>query len=242
MPPLSIYYATADHAKPKYSSGQEILGVQGGWQPSAGHDDQILTSVWLLDPPVQPESDDQLVITLSGEVSPVRISVSPIAGLDPLAIGNETQLKKLGFDFEKLKDDETISVPENDNFNLAAVLSAPVYKRVSDYEDWVKIKKLAQEYHECRNGKAWTLITKSLPKPLPVRVFPRGNWQDESQPEIMPATLHFLPGPKAVAGKRLTRLDLANWICCAGEPADGADDHEPVVEGILRPRHLDSGR
>jgi len=204
---LPIYYAAADHAKPRYSSGQELLGVQGGWTPD-GPADKVLTSVWLLDPPVQPGKNEQLVITLAGDVSPVRLSFSPLSCLNPLEIGSSDQLAALHKPFSA----------ENVTFWATAALSSPQHDFSSLKEQWPAIKKLAQEYHECCNGKAWTLVTKALPKPLPIRVFPRGNWQDESQPELQPETLHFLPGLRAEPGKRYTRLDLANWICSPENP------------------------
>jgi hypothetical protein len=210
---LPIYFASADHAKPKYSNGQEILGVHNGWQPENGKADQVLKSVWLLDPPVQPENDEQLVITLTGEVSPVRISVSPFAALDPLEVCNPEILNQVKL--AKISGDIfDYPLPCPDEVHDLALLSSPLTRK----DRWEQAKKLAQQYHECRNGKAWTLVTKSLAKPLPIRVFPRGNWQDESQPELLPETLHFLPGLKAEEGKRYTRLDLANWICSPENP------------------------
>jgi hypothetical protein len=208
--PLSIYFATAEHARPRYSSGQEALGIQGNWTPVAGLDDQTLSSVWLIDQAVKPEPDEQLVITLTGEVAPVRLSVSPISALDPLQIASEEQLRTLSFALNQISTKSEAWK----SFLVTALLSSPTLPK----ELWTEVKKLAHEVHECRNGKTWTLVTKSLAKPLPVRVFPRGNWQDESQPELSPETLHFLPGLKAEKGKRYTRLDLANWICSPENP------------------------
>lgn len=62
-----------------------------------------------------------------------------------------------------------------------------------------------------------TLITKAT-EPLPVRILPRGNWQDQSGELTPPATPHFLPGPRPTEGQRLTRLDLARWITSKENP------------------------
>ncbi|MEI7929731.1 MAG: DUF1553 domain-containing protein, partial [Verrucomicrobiales bacterium] len=47
-----------------------------------------------------------------------------------------------------------------------------------------------------------------------VRVLPRGDWQNDKGDIMQPATPHYLPGATAqpVEGKRLTRLDLAQWL------------------------------
>ncbi len=55
-----------------------------------------------------------------------------------------------------------------------------------------------------------TMITRSLKTPRISRVFPRGNWLDESGEIVQPAVPHFLPQIKKEG--RQTRLDLANWL------------------------------
>jgi hypothetical protein len=63
-----------------------------------------------------------------------------------------------------------------------------------------------------------TMVTESAP-PLPVRVLPRGNWQDQTGPLVTPATPSFLPGRReSTPEKRLTRLDLAHWITGPDNP------------------------
>lgn len=47
--------------------------------------------------------------------------------------------------------------------------------------------------------------------PRTVRVLARGNWMDDTGEEVVPAVPAFL-GKVDAAGKRLTRLDLANWL------------------------------
>jgi mono/diheme cytochrome c family protein len=65
-----------------------------------------------------------------------------------------------------------------------------------------------------------TLVTTSG-KPRTVRILARGNWQDESGPEVQPAFPVALtsqaPTPAPKAG-RLTRLDLAKWLTSADNP------------------------
>jgi hypothetical protein len=72
---------------------------------------------------------------------------------------------------------------------------------------------VAKELDGLFGGRTWTLITEAAAAPLTVRVLPRGNWQDESGPVVLPATPGFLPGRiESTEERRLTRLDLANWL------------------------------
>ena len=54
-----------------------------------------------------------------------------------------------------------------------------------------------------------TMITRAT-KPRITRILPRGNWLDETGPIVEPAVPEFHGQIKS--GKRLTRLDLANWL------------------------------
>ena len=61
------------------------------------------------------------------------------------------------------------------------------------------------------------LVSEALPTPRVVRILPRGNWLDESGEIVEPGVPAFLPQPK-VEGRRLTRLDLAQWIVSPENP------------------------
>jgi hypothetical protein len=63
-----------------------------------------------------------------------------------------------------------------------------------------------------------TLVSKSMKKPRTVRLLPRGNWMDESGPIIDPALPEFLAARNAASDKRLTRLDLAEWLVSRENP------------------------
>ena len=60
-----------------------------------------------------------------------------------------------------------------------------------------------------------TLVTVAVP-PRSMRVLPRGNWMDDSGPEVQPLPPHFLP--QKASDRRQTRLDLANWIVATDNP------------------------
>jgi hypothetical protein len=62
------------------------------------------------------------------------------------------------------------------------------------------------------------LVSKSV-KPRTMRILPRGNWMDDSGPEVSPAIPAFLD----VEGinrkdQALTRMDLANWLVSKNNP------------------------
>ncbi|MGB8168226.1 MAG: PSD1 and planctomycete cytochrome C domain-containing protein [Chthoniobacteraceae bacterium] len=61
------------------------------------------------------------------------------------------------------------------------------------------------------------LVSDAMPQPRVVRILPRGNWQDESGEIVEPGVPAFLPQPTG-EGRRLTRLDLANWIVAKENP------------------------
>jgi hypothetical protein len=60
------------------------------------------------------------------------------------------------------------------------------------------------------------LVSVSGP-PRTVRIYPRGNWLDDSGPVMLPAVPAVLPQPK-FDGPRGTRLDLANWLVDRNNP------------------------
>ena len=62
-----------------------------------------------------------------------------------------------------------------------------------------------------------TLISKVRMQPRVIRVLPRGNWLDETGEIVAPGVPAFLPQPKPT-GRRLTRLDLANWLTSPDNP------------------------
>lgn len=63
-----------------------------------------------------------------------------------------------------------------------------------------------------------TMVTVALKTPRVTRVLPRGNWLDETGDVVAPAVPEFLQAASA-PGKRLTRLDLANWFVDAKDGA-----------------------
>lgn len=188
---VGIRFADATAKQPDYRAGAEISGVQSGWRlPKTLPEKSSLHAVWLINVPAKLSSTDQLILTLSGENTlPFRVSLSPFGRIDALAKIDLTH--PLLFLFSTAQDSTA-------------------------YDTAVK---LATEARQLNHGRAWTLITQAVATPLPIRVLPRGNWQDETGPFVLPATPSFLPGRlESSDSKRLTRLDLANWITSKENP------------------------
>lgn len=62
-----------------------------------------------------------------------------------------------------------------------------------------------------------TLVSQARPEPRPIRVLPRGNWQDDTGELVEPATPAVLPA-LGVTDRRANRLDLANWMVRRDNP------------------------
>ncbi|MFO0901720.1 MAG: PSD1 and planctomycete cytochrome C domain-containing protein [Pirellulales bacterium] len=74
-----------------------------------------------------------------------------------------------------------------------------------------------RERESPRKIERQVMVTQSLAKPRVTRVLPRGSWQDESGPIVVPNVPRVL-GVLA-AERRATRLDLAHWLT---DPQQGA--------------------
>jgi hypothetical protein len=61
------------------------------------------------------------------------------------------------------------------------------------------------------------IVVTEATTPREMRILPRGNWMDESGPEVEPSVPAFL-GKLDLDGRRATRLDLANWIVSRDNP------------------------
>ena len=103
----------------------------------------------------------------------------------------KTQLAKLQSDLAEAKKTE---VKEGDN-----------------KEKEEAVKKITAEIAALKKGIRRSMITVSI-EPREIRVLPRGNWLDDSGEVVQPAIPEFLGKLEKETGKRLNRLDLANWL------------------------------
>lgn len=79
-----------------------------------------------------------------------------------------------------------------------------------------KIQQTTAEKTKLQSQLPKTLMTVST-KPRPIRLLNRGNWMDDSGPEMQPNTPGFLRS-LGVKGRRANRLDLAKWVVSPENP------------------------
>ncbi|MGE4551286.1 MAG: DUF1549 domain-containing protein, partial [Opitutales bacterium] len=84
-----------------------------------------------------------------------------------------------------------------------------LHAKVADPKLQAEVKALKAERDKLRKTTRKTMITRAT-KPRVTRILPRGDWLDESGPVVEPAIPEFMGHLESE--KRLTRLNLANWL------------------------------
>lgn len=206
--PGAVGVAAADSAtkEPRYANGADILGIRDVWRTSAAKAKEAQTGVFLLDRPILLAEGDEFIVQLNDNMAgAVRVSISPFA--PPL--GDGAWMDHLKASLQAAAAGPPIIVQQ-------AFLTGTGWNR----EALKSVQNIAAEIAECRGGKAWTMVTEQM-APLAIRVLPRGNWMDESGAVVQPQVPHFLPQIANPESRRLTRLDLARWICSPENPVTG---------------------
>ena len=194
---ITLRTGEATAKRPTYRQGSDIVGLDSEWRlPYTRAAGTLLQAVWLVELPQTVTPGDRMVITLAGDcTAPVRVAFSPLGALNPLEVASAEALK---------------GTKAAETFLLSTA---------HDRQAYAELVKQAATVSSYRGGRAWSLVTQAVAKPLTVRVLPRGNWQDETGAVVLPSTPSFLPGRlESTAEKRLTRLDLANWIVSSENP------------------------
>ncbi len=216
---IEIAWGEADRKNPKrYTSGEEPLVLEdvwrsgpAAWQLPANETESPHTAVYHFAAPVWITPNDRLQTTLhSGDVGRVRISVTPvahvIAGWDAATPDLRSALQTAASKRSEQQNAQLVSA-----FHRSTVPYAQQRPSSHFYRD-----QILQQH----SAMAMSLCVQSVPADrIPEsRVLPRGNWQDKSGELAPPATPHFLPKPKIHSERRLTRLDLANWVTSPDNP------------------------
>ena len=208
--PVAFRHADANLKEVRYSSGADIIGIKDAWKTDSKAWNKKHVAVCLLDKPIKIGSGDKLTIQIADNTAGcVRVSVSPFATPDPRDDSSVASVGKL--------------LSSQDGASSPAVQEAYLTSTGWNAE---ALKSYAAEYSsllECRDGKAWTMVTQSVKEPLTVRVLPRGNWMDETGALVQPDSPLFLKASKLADKKgssspRSTRLDLAKWLCSNENP------------------------
>ena len=201
--PIRLLAGEATVKRPVYRSGFEMPGLANEWRlPFEMPEGVQPVATWLTDPVVLARGE-RLVATVGGDGRlPVQIAISPLGAIEPA-------LAAAADDRAVLTTPGLARSPEQSARATAAFFFSTGFDRVA----FDQVHTLAKELDGLFEGRTWTLITEAAANPLTVRVLPRGNWQDESGAIVLPATPGFLPGRIESTGqRRLTRLDLANWL------------------------------
>ena len=198
---LPFYFADADYKEDRYSNGHAILGVADHWKTSAQHVRERQTAVYVLQSPLKATEGDRLVLSFSKDaIGSIRVSVSPVASLKPIDPGFAGALAS------------ALAKSPNDALVQRTFLLSTAW----DAAALAKVRSINRRVLEGRDGKSPVVVTVST-EPLPMRVLPRGNWQDQSGAVVQPMPPHFLPQPR-ITDRRQTRLDLARWLVSPENP------------------------
>jgi hypothetical protein len=169
------------------------------------------TAIFHFKKPFTLGKDERLVIQFtSGNVGRVRVSFTPIGN----AIAGWPAVSS------ELAKSLAKTPTQRDSVDRAALVCA--FHCSTTPED--SLHAIARTYRDriadLHSGIATTLVVQSLPKDQipPSKVRPRGNWQDESGESAPPATPHFLPMQESDSQRRLTRMDLADWLTSPTNP------------------------
>ncbi|MDA9961417.1 PSD1 and planctomycete cytochrome C domain-containing protein [Opitutales bacterium] len=91
-----------------------------------------------------------------------------------------------------------------------------IQKETPESKVQAEIKALKSEVDAIKKVTRKTMITR-VTKPRVTHILPRGDWLDESGPVVQSAIPEFMGS--LASEKRLTRLDLANWLMDADKGA-----------------------
>ncbi len=198
--PLNFRHTSANYSEPRYDSGAEIIGIEHGWKLSEAHTKESNTSAWTLDTPISLEPSENIGLTLKNiKIGCIRVSCSP---LTPRLLSVSSEIARI----------DRIKSEANPDSLLAYLTST-----TADSGALTQIKEQEAEILACRDGKTPVMVAAAVPPPVS-RILPRGNWQNENGEIVTPCVPHFLPQPRDTVGRRLTRLDLANWIVSNENP------------------------
>ncbi|MCS1408183.1 MAG: hypothetical protein M2R45_01353 [Verrucomicrobia subdivision 3 bacterium] len=104
------------------------------------------------------------------------------------------------------RERQVLALLEREIEALEARPSEPEQTAVSDRMAWLRQMK------DRLSSEARKVMVTQAVEPRTVRLLPRGNWLDESGPVVKPAVPEFLGRLMLDTDRRVTRLDLANWL------------------------------
>ena len=211
---LGFSYQQADRRTPaRYSNGYHSPLLEETWQSAPAIFEEPSNAASLphhahyhLKQSVSPAENATLTLTLaSADIGKFRLSISPFA--DPVP-GEQAALRPA-----------LASAFNTDNTSHPEIQAAFLLANTPD-------DKLPAAYKEARAGMlaahagyAHSMIAQTLPPDqIPqAHMLPRGDWMNPAE-KVEPAFPAFLAKDAPPAGKRLNRMDLAEWLLAPGNP------------------------
>jgi hypothetical protein len=212
--PVTIAYKQADRRHPeKYRNGYQSPLLEEKWQsaPAIWEEPSNAASlphhaVYHLKSTLPAGADSVLTLTIASEdIGKIRVSITPFA--DPVPGDPKAMRPQLA---SALTSDET----ENPELTAAFLLSkTPDDKLPAGY------KAAREDLLATHAGFAHSMIAQALPaSEIPQgHILTRGSWMTPAD-EVSPAYPGFLSEGMPASEKRLTRLDLANWLVSKDNP------------------------
>lgn len=215
--PVGIATATATFAQEGFPASAAIDGKVekgNGWAigNGGGRDQSLFLE---LQEPFDAAGEMPLTVTLSqvhGENHVLgRFRLSATTQPKPLVLPRQTLPPKDVTAVLALPDDQRTAA-QKDALKRHFRSASPEFAALREKLENAKKAKVGLE-----TSLPKTLVSVSMATPRTVRVLPRGNWQDESGPVMLPALPEFLTGKRTETG-RLTRRDLAEWLVSRENP------------------------
>lgn len=184
--------------------GNYATGWSGEWK-----DERSRVAVFLFEAPLRTRADERLNVSLiahgrGGRGLPSRFRLLGTHAVFPeLPVGGALREAVLA---------GGARTPEQ-----TAALAEAFDNSVAGNANWHEMRVLERRKKVLLDQALESLVTKSVAEPRTIRVLPRGNWMDDSGEVVEPQVPHFL-GSVRVQDRRLTRLDLAEWLVDPDNP------------------------
>jgi hypothetical protein len=203
---IGIASAYANLVSENYFNGYIQTSIGSEFVSSRQHTKDAYELHYFLKTPVELNAGDELMVKLKSQhLGKVRVSVSPFGLIQP---GHSIDTEMVAA-FTTVDPDKTQILQRAKSFIQSHDWHGSAY---------TELLKLYASIAECRDGQAFTAITKST-DPLTTRVLHRGDWKDETGEIVEPSPPEFLLGETPLLeSQRLSRLDLAHWMTSPDNP------------------------
>lgn len=211
---LALVYKQADRRHPaKYSNGFQSPLLEDAWQsaPALWEEPSNAASlphhaIYHLKSSIRSSSEDILTFTIaSADIGKIRISVSPF--VDPVPGDPNAHRPQLASAL-------TSGEMENPELKAAYLLS-----NTTDDKLPPAYKAAREEILATHAGYAHSMVAQTLPKDqiLTTHLLNRGDWMSPLE-KVEPALPAYFTKHLPASEKRLTRIDLADWLLSEENP------------------------